>query len=312
MTDSDVIVAPAREEIVTTYPLGGDATPLVQIGETVVSGDVLARGNRPPVFVAYAATLGLSITEAATAIERHDGEDYRAGTLLGTRRVGLRTRSVSVSVGGSLHALPNSGALAIRDETGSCDVQARYGGIVRAVTEREIVVVSEVVCCGYALVDGVPMRGTLHVRADMLSATVTRDSVPPLRTKNDCTVVAHIADPATLIALRSHRQGTLLVGSVSENVAWHLASRAQDARQGWTERVALVVLHGVGDADAGIAAATMFGDLDGASVLFDRLSRSVAVSLPSASAESVHQSSQRSRQTHNLHAIRTPQTPSTY
>jgi len=312
MTDSDGIVAPTREEIVTIYPLGGDATPLVQIGETVVTGDVLARGNRPPVFVAYAATLGLSATEAATAIERHDGEDYGAGTLLGMRRAGLRTRSVSASVGGSLHALPNSGALAIRDETGSFGVQARYGGIVGDVTEREIVVVSEVVRCGYALVDGVPMRGTLHAPADMLSATVTRDSVPPLRTKDDCTVVAHIADPAILIALRSHRQGTLLVGSVSENVAWQVASRAQDTRQSNMERVALVVLHGVGDADAGIAAVTMFGDLDGASVLFDRLSRSVLVALPSATAESVHQSSQRSRQTMNLHAIYIPQTPSTY
>jgi len=284
MTDRDAMVAPTCEEMAITYTLPDGATPLVHAGELVTAGDILARGNRPPTLVAYAAALGLPAGEAGAAVERHAGEEYRAGTQLGTRRAGLRTRSVSAPTTGSLRALPNSGAFAIRDQSGTCEFRARQGGVVRASDEKRIVVVSTVARWRCAFVDGTPMCGTLHIAADILAATLARDTALPLDAPGEYAVIAHVSDMAVLAAVRSRRHGTLLVGSISEDVGWQVMMRSQMARRGAAMQMALIVLHGVGDADIGVATVASFGDLDGASVQFERLSRSV-VAIPRSGAE---------------------------
>lgn len=305
MTDRDAMIAPACEEMAVTYLLPGGATPLVHPGDSVVAGDALARGSRPPALVAYAAALGLSVGEAATAIERYDGAEYRAGTQLGTRRVGLRTRSVSARASGLLNALPNSGALAIRDESGTCEYRARQSGVVRESNEREIVVASAIARWPCAFVNGTPMFGALHIAADVLAATLTRDTALPLEATGDYAVVAHVADTAVLAALRPRRHGTLLVGSVSEDVAWQLMVHSQAARHGTARQMALIVLHGVGDADIGIATTAMFGGLDGALMRFEWLSRTVVAILPFGRGSS-KRADRPSRQSPDLRAISAP------
>ncbi len=283
MGDNSDTVARTRDESVAIYPFPVGTTPLVPVGERVVVGDVLARGHGVPTLVAYAATLGLSAAEAAAEIERHEGKMYRAGTPLATRRTGLRTRSVSPPISGSLRTLMNSGALAISDEA-NIEYRVRHNGVVSAVTERAIFLTVEVARCPYVFMDGTPQNATLHIAPPLLSETLTGGTTLPLTEKKTVTAVAHIADAAALDAIRSHTHGTLLVGSVSEGVAWQLLSRSHAKGREVAKQSAVVVLYGIGDLETGIATVAIFADLDGAAVQFEWVSRTV-VAIPPVGTE---------------------------
>ncbi len=280
MSENGAMIVPARDAFLITYPLRDDATPLVHPGEHVIAGDVLARSNERGWIVAYAAILRLADGEAVADLKRHEGEAYHAGAPLATRRTGLRTRSVAAPVSGTVRTLPKCGALAVRDESGTFAYYARYAGIIRAVTEREISITSIVTRCTYAFAVGAPHHGILHIVPALLSGILTRDTALSIAESASVTVVAHIADVAALGALRSDMRGTLLVGSVSEEVALRLMSRVSATQHGTAKQSAVVVLYGVGNVDAGIATAAIFDGLDTAAILFQRLSQTI-VTIPS-------------------------------
>ena len=204
-----------RDTIETRYALRDDDTPLVHHGDSVAAGAVIASGSGSPAIVPYAAILRLSTEAAADAVARHDGTACKAGASLGARRVGLVTRDVSAPADGTALGLPKSGALAIRKETAAYEYRARYGGIVRDISERAIIISSDVARCEYAFADAMHDVGPLQIEPALLDAATAEETMPHVPRVASSTVIAHINDAAHLKAvLRSFR--------------WHASCRQRD------------------------------------------------------------------------------------
>lgn len=266
-----------RDTIETTYALRDDAIPLVQRGDTVAAGDVIARGGGPPAIVPYAALLRLSADAAAAAIVRQNGATCTVGASLGTRRIGLMTHTVSAPAGGSVRGFPNSGALAIRDETATGQYRARYPGTVRERSDRAIVITSDVARCVYAFADKPRGIGALHIEQALLRAASAAETAAQLPHAASCTVIAHISDAEHLASVSRSFDGTLLVGSVTEPVAWALWDRSVQPSSRHSTGPGLVVLDGAGDARHGMRAVAPFRHFDGAAIAIDRFTQTIIV-----------------------------------
>lgn len=268
-----------RDTMDTWYALEENDAPRVARGETVAAGDVIATGPGSPAILAYAATLRLSVEASADAIARYDGAACTAGMSLGARRVGLKTRSVSAPVGGIARGLPHSGALVIRDQAAARERRARYGGTVRALNERAIVVASEVARCGYAFADEDGDLCSLHIEPALLDAAPADADLPPLPHPASI-VVAHIADAARLASALRSFSGTLIVGSVAESAAWTLMERARSSASRRGTGPGIVALDGIGDAQAGARAVASFRHFHGARAILDRFTQTLTIIPP--------------------------------
>lgn len=266
-----------RDAIDTSYALSEGDTPRVRCGDTVAAGDVIAPGPAAPAIIAYAATLHLSEEAATEEIARYDGTSCTAGTLLGTRRVGLVTRHVRAPASGLMRGLPRSGALAIRDPHAELLRHARYGGIVHDISQRAIIIRSAVARCGYAFADDMHTIGPLPIEPALLGVAVTERAMPQTSPASASTVVAHIADAARMkTAIRSFH-GTLIVGSVTESVAWALLERAQAAESRHANNAGVIVLSGVGDVQHGARAIAPFRHFPGAHLARDRFTHTLTI-----------------------------------
>lgn len=269
-----------RDTMDTTYALTAHDTPLVSPGDTVAAGDLLARGAAPATFVAYAAMLRLSADVAADEVIRHDGAACAVGRSLGARRAGLITRTVPAPVNGVAQSLPQSGALAIRDETATAEYRARYGGTVQEITEHAIVITSAVVRCGYAFANDHRDVGPLHIEPALLDREVTAATMPRTLPAMSSTAVAHLADAAHFLSVLRTFHGTLFIGSVTEPVALALLERAQMPTAHRAKDAGIVVLAGLGDRDCGMRAVAVFRHLDGAQGVRDRFTQTVTIVPP--------------------------------
>ncbi len=258
------------------YALGERDTVRVEVGETVAAGDVIAARPDFSTIIAYATMLRLSAEETKDAIARCEGMDYTAGASLGERRIGFRTRKVAAPFSGIARGLPDSGALAIENKTAEHEIRARYGGTVRAISERAIIVTSAVAQCGYAFADESGDLPPLHIEPALLDGAVTDDGIPPsLRTAS--VVVAHIAEVAHLTPISRSFPGTLIIGSVSEPVAWALLDRPHESESRRGMGAGIVVLDGIGDALSGARAVAPFQHLHGAQAMLDRFTQTITI-----------------------------------
>lgn len=263
-----------RDTVDTWYALGENDTARVGQGDIVAAGNVIAVGSGSPTIIAYAAPLGLSVNAAADAIARCDGITCTTDAPLGERRVGLRTRKVSAPANGIVRGLPHSGALAIQSKNAKHEVRARYGGTVRDISHRAIIVTSAVARCGYALADESGDISPLHIDPALLDAAITDEGITQAP-QTATIVVAHVAEATHLKSISRSFHGTLMIGSVTEPVAWALLDRLQepDARRG--KGPGIVVLDGVGDVQAGVRAVAPFRLLDGAHATLDRFTQTI-------------------------------------
>ncbi len=265
-----------RDTIETTYALRDDAMPLVQRGDRVAAGDVIASGGGAPAIVPYAALLHLSADAAAAAIARQDGTTCTVGASLGARRIGLVTHTVSAPLNGSVRGIPNSGALAIRDENPTDRYRARYPGMVRECRDRAIVITSDVARCVYAVADTPRGNSALHIEQALLRAVSAAETATPLARTGASTVIAHISDTDHLTSVLRSFTGTLVVGSVPEAVTWALWERSlQPACH--SKGPGIVVLDGASDARHGMHAVAPFRHFDGAIIALDRFTQTLVV-----------------------------------
>lgn len=261
----------------TSYALGEGDTPRVRCGDTVAAGDVIATDPGAPTIIAYAAALHLSEDAARGEIARYDGTPCEAGALLGTRRVGLVTRHVRASASGLIRGLPQSSALIIRGARADLPHHARYGGIVRDISTRAIRITSSVARCGYAFADDVHSIGPLPGEPALLGGAVTERAMPPTPVTSTSMIVAHIADAAHLKAVIRSFHGTLIVGSVTESVAWALLERAQASASRHANEAGIIVLEGIGDAQHGTRAVAPFRHFPGAHLACDRFTHTLTI-----------------------------------
>lgn len=266
-----------RDTMDTIYALGGDATPRVQRGDTVAAGDVIASGFGPAAIVPYAALLHLSADAAVEAVVRHDGATYSVGTSLGARRIGLFTHSVAAPASGKACGLPQSGALAIKDETKTCDYRAQYAGTVQESSQQAIVITSDVVRWMYAFTDRLHGARVLHIEEALLRAASADETVTRLPREASSTVIAHISNADHLTAVVRSFGGTLFVGSVTDTVAWALWERSLLPAIRHRKGPDVVVLDGVGNAEDGVRAVAPFRSLDGATAIIDRFTQTIMV-----------------------------------
>ncbi|GEM_PF-4737193 len=270
-----------RDTMETIYPLGDSDVPSVRQGDTVAAGDVIAHGPEPAAIAAYAATLRLSVDEAADDLARHHGREIKAGNSLGMRRVGLVTRTISAPATGTMHTLPRSGALVIRSDRADCERHARYAGIVRDVREEAIAVTSAVARCVYAFTGGDTRHvGQIHIDPALLKVPLTTKTMPRSVPSASSLILAHIADLATLHALTRSARGTFFIGSVTEPVAWSLLSRSESREGRRAHMPGIIVLSGVGDLAHGVHAVASFRDYHGAHAILDRLAHAVTLMPP--------------------------------
>ncbi|MDQ2785400.1 MAG: hypothetical protein M3Y58_10415 [Chloroflexota bacterium] len=265
-----------RDILDTHYTLRKDDTPLVQCGDTVAAGAVIAVGSGPPAILAYAATLRLSEEAAREAIARFDDTPCTAGDSLGTHRVGLTTRKIRAPASGLVRGIPQSGALAIRDARAEFPHHARYGGCVHNVSRREITIRSAIARCGYACADGRRTIGSLSTEPALLGGAVTEKALPQSSSASSI-VVAHIADTAHLRAVIQSFHGTLIVGSMAESVAWALLDRSQTSASGHANDAGIIVLYGVGDVQHGARTVAPLRHFPGAHLLCDRFTQTLTV-----------------------------------
>lgn len=270
-----------RDTLDTSYALREDDAPRVQCGDAVSAGDVIATGPGAPAIIAYAATLHLAEDAAAGEIARYDGTSCVAGESLGTRRVGLVTRHVRAPAGGLMYGLPQSGALVIRDAHGELPQHARYGGIVHDISPHAISIRSAVARCGYAFADNVQAIGPLSIEPALLDAAVTERAMPQMPPASASIVVAHVADVTQLKAVIRSFHGTLIVGGVTESVAWAILERSQVAAKArHTKDAGIIVLSGVGDIQDGTRTVAPFRHFSGAHLIRDRFTHTLMIIPP--------------------------------
>lgn len=266
-----------RERMDTSYALREGDTPHVQCGDTVAAGDVIAAGAGAPAIIAYAAMLRLSEDAAKEEIARYNGTLCKAGTSLGMRRIGLVTRNVRAPAGGLVRGLPQSGALVIRDPRAESPQHARYGGIVRDISQRVLIIRSAVARCEYAFADNIQTIGPLHLEPALLDGAVTERAMPRMPPASASTIIAHVADTAHLKAIRRLFHGTLIVGSVTESVAWALLERSQASESRHANDAGIIVLSGVGDVPHGVHTVALFRHFPGAHLTCDRFTHTLTV-----------------------------------
>jgi hypothetical protein len=271
---------PDTKARVSILPPGSDVT--VRAGEAVRAGDVIA--NLPPeqCVIALADRLLLSRDAGIAAIEALDGMSVEAGESLGRHRTGLRTRTVQAPSSGIIRGMPEQGAICIipRDERPL--LRADRPGIVTDIEADRVTITSRVLCCHLAFVIGSSSAyGKLAITANGRNGTAP-ERPETVERASIFTALPHIAGIADLPAALRDAPGPIIVGTVSEAVAWEILTRSSaesdDAGQ------AVAVLLGPGERAVGERAIERLQIFDGSLLDLD-LSRGEMTIFPGNLAE---------------------------
>lgn len=248
------------------YILPPVAEVVVRAGETVEAGDAIA--NLPPLprVIALADFLRLSHDASVTAIQALDGTTIEAGGLLGKHRTGLRTRSLHAPCSGAIQSVPEHGAIAILPSEDRQILRADRPGVVATIEPDRVTITSRVLRCRSAFIIG---RGAAYSR--LAFAGSERGEAVPERPDTDrkeavITTLPHIASLADLTTACRRAPGPIIVGTVSEAVAWEMLIRQMEGGDDAGHIVA--VLLGPGDIRSGERAIERLRGFDGAMLGF--------------------------------------------
>jgi hypothetical protein len=247
------------------YILPPGAEVAVQAGETVPAGGAIA--NLPPLprVIALADSLRLSHDASLAAIQALDGTTIEAGGLLGKHRVGLRTRTLHAPYSGTIRGVPELGAVAILPGEEQQTLRADRPGVVATIEPDRATITSRVLRCRLAFITGL---GRAYGRLAL--APNGRGGAPAERPDTDgreavITALPHIASMADLTAALRRAPGPIIVGTVSEAVAWDMLLRQIDG--GDDAEPIIAVLLGPGESGIGERAIEGLRRFDGA--IFD-------------------------------------------
>ena len=264
----------------TVYHLRGDDEWCVQEGDDVSPHALLARSPRGPVVVALASELHLSADAGERTVARLTGTTVHINESLGTHRVGLVKRTLRAPIDGATLGAPRSGAIAIRSGERHVDLRARFGGIVSVSRPDQITVATAAhrlsagivasVASGHAplVLPGVPVVRT-HTEA-------APANVPP---GTIVSVIGHLGSLRDLAAARKSAHAIVIVGAVSEEVAWALLSPAPQSSEPPGARSGVVVLGGLGNPAVGAEAVSTLAPFAGLPVVIDGRAGAIAIVL---------------------------------
>jgi hypothetical protein len=228
-------------------PPGADVT--ARAGEPVRAGDAIA--NLPPLrrIVALVDGLHLSHEAGVAAIQALDNTPVEAGDLLGRHRTGLRMRTLHAPSSGKVRGIPSCGVVTILPSE-ECQVfRAERPGVVATIEPDRVTIVSSVLRCRLAIATGV-----CGAYARLALTHAGRDEAKPERpgpTEHETVITAlpHISTMAELAAALRRAPGPLIVGTVSEAVAWEMCIRQMTGSESAGEIVAALL--GPGDIESG-------------------------------------------------------------
>ncbi len=244
-----------------TYALPPGAVCTAQTGDAIWAGNAIADVPPSPRLVALADALRLSHDAAIAAIGALDGTNVTSGTSLGSHRTGLRTRAFRAPDAGAIRGIAECGAVCILPSEGHRTLRAERPGVVTTIETDRLTITSRVVRCRLAFAIGPrDAFGRFASAADAHRATTGADTA--------ITVIPHIGSAAALTAALRRNPGPLLVGTVSEAVAWEMLADESGAR-GNAERV-IAVLLGPGTLDRGTRAIERLRAFDGTMVGINR------------------------------------------
>jgi hypothetical protein len=276
------------------YILPPGAEVAVQAGEAVPAGGAIA--NLPPLprVIALADSLRLSHDAGVKAIEALDGTTIEAGGLLGKHRVGLRTRTLHAPCSGTIRGVPELGAVAILPGEEQQMLRADRPGVVATIEPDRVTIASRVLRCRLALITGL---GGAYGR--LAFAPNGRGDAPAERSdmggeEAAITALPHIATMADLTAALRRASGPIIVGTVSETVAWDMLLRQMDG--GDNAGPAIAVLLGPGESGIGERAIEGLRRFDGAIIDLDPYGSTMTI-FTEASTEGAEEESPDDRNT---------------
>jgi hypothetical protein len=258
------------------YPLPPQSIVAVSLGAKIAPGDILAHVTRPPLIVPIAAELGAVHPNEVMTIVPAVGTPVRAGDQLARVRRGLRMHHVEAPVDGNIATQHPSGVVTLAPAGDVVEIRARYAGTVTVSDATGIVVATSAVRIPVAFgMNTASSSGRLVVTEPLLTGVLTtRTSLTP-SPADAALVVAHVADMKALAHASQSGGALLIIGSVTEAVAWELNTHANDTYS--TDTLGTLVLGGPGDAEEGAQAVTPLRSQNGASVIFDGETHSLLV-----------------------------------
>lgn len=303
MADDKVHDGLRRGTSAITYRLPDGATPTVAPGETVSAGAILATVRPPPTVVAIADELRLGVTESAEMIESLDGAAITEGQVIASRRVGLRKRAIRAPISGVVRAVPAYGALLIDPAGNLQETHALQGGRVIEARPDAVTVATRIYRTWFAISAGPAWHETIIARAsdDPQRSAAVRLS-PALVSGHWATIVPHIDDFSELAPDRGGGRGPMIVGTVSDDVAWELLARADDRRARDDRVRPVVVLRGPGDAACGDRATRPLFDLGAMPVTIDHYSRQLLIFADGEPDPTEEEATERERETAAVYA----------
>jgi hypothetical protein len=246
------------------YMLALGANVSVQVGDSVSVGDTVAEVPSPPQVVALAAVLRLSHDAGSAAIQKLDGTTVAAGAPLGKYRMGLRARTLRAPRAGTIRGVPECGAVFVLPSEERRTLLADRPGVVAVVESDSLTIVARVFYCRVAFVTGLHHSfGRLAIAPDARRTTTPARSST---TENDAVLTAlpHIDSMTELAAALRRAPGPLIIGTVSDAVAWEMLVREPGGHDDTGQMIA--VLLGPGDVDGGERAIEQLRMFDGAMV----------------------------------------------
>ena len=235
-----------------------------EAGESVRAGDIIAR--LPPLahLVALADSLRLSHLAGIAAIQSLDGKTIVAGDILGTHRIGIRTRTLRASCSGSIRGIPEHGALAIISDEEHHVLRADRPGIIASTEPDRITIRSRVLRSRLAIATGASAAIGRLVFAPDRSNRVSDAHERENEDERVVTAFPSIASIASLTAALRSARGPIIVGAVSDAVAWDMLTREGNVGDGDARPV--VVVSGSGNDDSGERAIAPLRKYEGAMI----------------------------------------------
>ena len=257
----------------TTYALPGGASPTVRVGDDVQRGDILAHVATAPHMIALAEELHLSGDACRCAIASLEGASVAANAPIHDHRSGLRVRTVRAPHAGVIDGMPKYNAIIVRPEETHDALRAVHPGLVTSVESEAIIVASHVVRCAFAFAVGHPAASIFRAMPDDLPPQSPRVSPDGLEGRPGIRALAHIETVADLTSMQRRGANALIVGTISDMVAWELLTR--DSPSAGRENPSIIVLFGTGTLALGAAAIGQLRPFDGAAIRTDRRAREI-------------------------------------
>lgn len=263
------------ERISLSLPDG--STTEVEEGAQVRIGDPIARFPLPPVVIAYADELRVTMEASANEIANFDGKDLHTGDLIGSRRSGLRTHALRAPANGTAQVVSGLGVLVLRRPNAEAQVVATATGVVLQVTAHEIVIASAVERVRFAFAVGGDTLGGHSLSPGLPRVAARSQTARNGNQRTNVTTIPHIGDIAQLLSEAKARPGARVVGTVSEDVAWKLLSEQGQAIARTLATSPIIVLDGVGSPKVGKIAIQSLGNVADSRIVIDHRERCLTI-----------------------------------